>query len=198
MKLKNKTRRKIRKQRKSRKIKGGTKINIQEFVDKLRAMIPFIEDLIARGAPDDAIVTEIYSRFGESLHAKCARVDYPTVQEHLHNMKTFLSLFDSKYEDSTHLQRDSMQHQDMEMFPAGGCLDAKITWLSGFLIGPDKDITPHNKNAKISAVISTKFKELSAFLKSRPSRYEYEQPCNRQRVLETIIRHPSINTAIQK
>uniref|UniRef100_A0A6C0B8N6 Uncharacterized protein n=1 Tax=viral metagenome TaxID=1070528 RepID=A0A6C0B8N6_9ZZZZ len=194
-----KTRRKLRKQRKSRKIKGGTKINIEEFVAKLRAMVPFIEQRRADGMPDAVLVSEVQQTYGELLHAKCARADYPTVEEHLHNIKFLLSEFDKKYADATNLQRDSMEHQDSEMFPSSGsCLDAKLAWFTGFLVGQDIGITTHNKNAQISYIMSAAFKELSAFLNSKPSRYEYEDRCNKNRVLQDIIRNPDINKAIQK
>ena len=179
---------------KRKRMKGGEK-NINEVIGKLRAIKKYMDSL-SPDMPEVQVVAEIQEIFGELLHVKSVLPRYPTVVEHLANLTLLLELFDEKYSGKDALQ-DSSTYQEKEHYPSG-CLDAQLDWLTGFLIGPDQGITVHNKNARVSLVISRKMGQLKEYLKTSPSRTEYEYNCNIERVLKEITMEPDIMLAIKQ
>ena len=178
---------------------GGALRNIEAFIAKLREIVAFIEQHLGRDdITESMFVAEISRIFKELLHVKSARSDYPTLEEHLYNMKFLLSEFDRKYTDPSNLQRDSLSYKDDEDFNDSACLDAKLARLTGFLLGEDTGITVHNKNAQITKIIFKKFEELTKFLETKPSRHDYEMICNKRAIISSIMAHPLISLAYKK
>jgi hypothetical protein len=192
-----KTRQKRTKQIKRKRTKRMGGANIQAVIGKLHAIKDFMKPL-PPDMPELDVVHAIEEKFGELLHVKSAASRYPTVVEHLANLELLLDLFDKKYSGKdTEAHHDSSSYQQQELYPSG-CLDAQLDWLTGFLIGPDPGITVHNKNSRISLVIQRKLVELKVFLKTSPSRKEYEFKCNTGAVLSEITNNPDIMMAIKK
>ena len=187
-----KTKRKINRT-KTKRMKGGS--NILEVIGKLRAIKDFMKSLPS-DMPELQVVDAIQKTFGELLHVKEAVSRYPTVVEHLSNLELLLQLFDDKYSGKD-AQEDSTTYQQKERYPSG-CLDAQLDWLTGFLIGPDLGITEHNKNSRISLVIQRKIDAVKEFLKTSPSRTEYEFKCNIEAVLSEITKDYDIMMAMKK
>jgi hypothetical protein len=179
---------------KRKRMKGGEK-NINEVIGKLREIKKYMDSL-SPDMPEVQVVAAIEEIFSELLHVKSVLPRYPTVVEHLANLTLLLELFDEKYSGKDALQ-DSSTYQETEHYPSG-CLDAQLDWLTGFLIGPDQGITVHNKNARVSLVISRKMEHLKEYLKTSPSRTEYEYNCNIERALREITLDPDIMVAIKQ
>ena len=203
MKTLRKTTLKSRRQRSRRSRYLGGTLDLNLFVQKLKDISAFLHAEIASGS-EAHVASLVQERFGELLHVKSVNPIYPDIREHLVNMDLILSHL--VVTSTTNLQGEQAEHplqskastqEAIRFFPATGCLDAKLDWISELLFGLDTQITSQNKNAKVSEIIAKKLAELEERLKHIKTRYEYEEDFKMDTVFITLITHNDINRAIR-